>query len=129
MPLRTVNSTVDVPIVRNRFTIHAEHPAYAGKIMRSTLRGANSHVVETGALLTSELVGEAMLHSAADPELFIDTMEDHIRVEVRGFDKPCGDVDRVGMRECVLLMMNALASSWGIESRGDFRIVWFDLSL
>ena len=129
MPVRTVNAPLDAPIVRNRFSIHAEHPAYAGTIMRSTLRGANSNVVENGALLTSELVAEAMLHLAADPELFIDTMEGHIRVEVRGFDRPCEDVDRVRLRECVLLMMNALASSWGIESRGDSQIVWFELSL
>jgi len=111
-----------------RFTIHAGHPAYARKIMRSTLSGTDSDVVEDAALLTSELVAGAMMRPGADPQLFIDARDGHIYVEVRDSDITSRDVDRVRLSEWVLLIMNALASSWGIESRGDDRVVWFDLS-
>jgi hypothetical protein len=96
--------------------------------MRSTLSGAKSGVVEDAALLTSELVADAMLHPGSDPQLSIDTMENRIRVEVLDFDLTSRDIDRVRLRGWVLLMMNALATSWGIESRSDCRVVWFDLS-
>ena len=111
-----------------RFTIHAEHPAYARKIMRSTLSGTDDDVVEDAALLTSELVADAMIRPDADPQLFIDARNGHIYVEVRDSGFASRHVDRVRLREWVLLMMNALASSWGIESRSDGRVVWFDLS-
>jgi hypothetical protein len=64
----------------------------------------------------------------ADPQLFIDARNGHIYVEVRDSGFASRHVDRVRLREWVLLMMNALASSWGIESRSDGRVVWFDLS-
>ena len=75
-----------MPIVGSRFTIHAEHPAYAGKIVRTTLLGANNEAVDRAALLTSELVADAMIDADADPQLFIDTREGHIYVEVRAID-------------------------------------------
>jgi hypothetical protein len=119
---------VKVPVFDSRFTIHAEHPAYAGKIIRSTLSGANSDVVEDAALLTSALVADAMMHPGADPQLFIDTREGHIYVEVRDSDVKPQQVDRMRLRGWVLLILNALACSWGIESRSDGRVIWFDLS-
>jgi hypothetical protein len=124
---QAMSDATDVPIVRNRFTIHAEHPDYARKIMRSTLSGAKSEVVEDAALLTSEVVADAMLHREVNPELLIDTTKDRIHVEVRDFDKPREDVDRMELRAPVLLMMNSLAASWGVEPRGDYGVVWFDV--
>jgi hypothetical protein len=123
-----MSHAVDLPSVRNRFTIHAEHPAYAGQILRSTLSGAKGEVVEDAALLASELVADAMLYRDANPELLIDTTKDRVHVEVRDFDEPLPDVDWVKLRPPVLLMMNSLAASWGMEPRGDYRVVWFDLS-
>ena len=119
---------MNAPIVRNRFSIHAEHPAYAGQIMRSTLRGANSGIIEHAALLTSELVAEAMLQRGANPELFIDTVHDRVHVEIRDFDIVSEDVDPTTLRESLLLMMNSLAASWGMEPRDGCRVVWFNVS-
>jgi hypothetical protein len=115
----------------SRFTIRAEHPAYARRIVRSTLSGAHGDAVETAALLTSELVTNAMVLAKADPELFLDTREGHIYVEVR---------ESVGHSELDpthtewtptgwgLDMINALASSWGVESHDHGEMVWFDLT-
>jgi hypothetical protein len=115
----------------NRFTIRVEDAAYARRIVRSTLRGAPSDAVETAALLTSELVANAMVFAHADPELFLDTREGHIYVEVRD-----ADADPALTQCCEewmprgwgLDMINALATSWGNESRADGDAVWFDLT-
>jgi hypothetical protein len=117
--------------VGNRFTIRVEDAAYARRIVRSTLRGAPREAVETAALLTSELVANAMVFAHADPELFLDTREGHIYVEVRD-----ADADPALTQSCEewvprgwgLDMINALATSWGNGSRADGDAVWFDLT-
>jgi hypothetical protein len=124
-----ITSTVPAPVLDSRFTIHAEHPAYAAKIIRSILTGADRDVVEDAALLTSELVAQAMLHAGTDPQLFVDTREGHLYVEVRDADAGTRPLDRVRLHGWALLLLHALARSWGAESRSDGRVVWFDLSL
>jgi hypothetical protein len=118
----------DVPIVGSRFTIRAEHPAYAGKIVRTTLRGANNEAVDRAALLTSELVADAMIDADADPQLFIDTREGHIYVEVRATDSLRRRVEPLRTRGWTLTLLDTSVSSWGIESRSDCRAVWFALN-
>jgi len=117
--------------VRNMFTIRAEGAAYARQIVRSVLSGAPSDAVETAALLTSELVTNAMVLAHADPELFLDTREGHIYVEVRDAraDPALDHCDHEWVpRGWGLDMINALATSWGNEWRADCDTVWFDLT-
>ena len=102
------------------FTIRAEGPAYAGKIVRSALTDANGEAADSAALLASELVADAMIDVDADPQLFIDSREGHIYVEVRAVES------RTRQRTSALL--NAIASSWGIDSRKEGGAVWFALS-
>jgi len=113
-----------------RFTIRAENPAYARQIVRSTLRGVSSDAVETAALLTSELVTNSMVHAKTDPQLFLDAREGHVYVEVRAADgKPAPpDIEPWEPRGWGLDMINALASSWGIEALGNGKAIWFDLA-
>jgi anti-sigma regulatory factor (Ser/Thr protein kinase) len=115
----------------SRFTIRAEHPAYAGQIVRSTLIGVHDEAAEVAALLTSELVTKAMVHAQAEPQLFVDTRQGYIYVEVRD-----PHADPTSPRRAVepwvphgrgMTMMNALATSWGVESRDDCDAIWFDL--
>jgi hypothetical protein len=115
----------------SRFTIRAEDASYARQIVRSTLSGAPRDAVETAALLTSELVTNAMVLADVDPQLFLDTREGHIHVEVRDADlnhafDPC--CKKWTPRGWGLDMINALATSWGSEARGDCEAVWFDLA-
>jgi anti-sigma regulatory factor (Ser/Thr protein kinase) len=116
----------------SRFTIRAENPAYARQIVRSTLRGANSNAVETAALLTSELVTNSMVHAKSDPQIFLDTREGHVYVEVRDSGaNPAIHLSEIETSEphgWRLDMINALASSWGIKPLGDGRVIWFDLA-
>jgi hypothetical protein len=112
------------------FTIRAEHPAYARRIVRSTLSGAHGDAVEAAALLTSELVTNAMVLAKADPELFLDTRQGHIYVEVReSVDNSAHDPrEEWTPTGWGLDMINALASSWGVESHHDGETVWFALT-
>jgi len=112
----------------NRFTIQSGTPAYARKIVRSTLSGADRGVVEDAVLLTSELVADSMMRSDNDPQLLIDTREGHVYIEVRDSGYTTPHVDRKRLSEWVLLIVNALASSWGIESHRNGQLVWFDLA-
>jgi hypothetical protein len=117
--------------VGSRFTIRAEGAAYARQIVRSALSGAPGDAVETAALLTSVLVTNAMVFAHADPELFLDTREGHIYVEVRDA-KADSALDESSEewtpRGWGLDMINALATTWGNESRVDCDAVWFDLT-
>lgn len=112
----------------SRLTIRAEEPVYAGKIVRSTLDGANSEAVENAVLLTSELVTDAMSDPDADPQLFIDRRRGHIYVEVRDTDSIFRRVETSRIREWTAVLLNSLASSWGMECHTDSRAVWFVLS-
>ena len=77
------------------------------------------------------LVTNAMVFAHADPELFLDTREGHIYVEVRDADSDPA-VDRRGEewapRGWGLDMIDALATSWGNEWRADCDAVWFNLT-
>ena len=116
-------------LMGSRFTIRAEGAAYARQIVRSTLSGAPSDAVETAALLTSELVANAMVFADADPELFLDTREGHVYVEVRNADPALNRCcEEWTPRGWGLDMINALATSWGNEWRPDCDAVWFDLA-
>lgn len=113
--------------VGSRFTIRAETPAYAGAIVRSTLSGADNKAMEDAALLTSEVVADAMTHPEADPELFLDVREGHIYVEVRDAEMHHRDAKAMEPHDSALTLLKTVASSWGTESGGSSRAVWFDL--
>jgi hypothetical protein len=115
----------------SRFTIRAEHPAYARQIVRSTLTGVEDDAVEAAALLTSELVTNAMVLAKADPQLFVDTRDGYIYVEVRDEHARATsaqlDCEPWQPQGWGMAMMDALATSWGIESGVGCDAIWFDL--
>ena len=117
----------------SRFTIRAEHPAYARQIVRSTLTGVQDDAVEAAALLTSELVTNAMVLAKADPQLFVDARHGYIYVEVRDAHARARattallDGEPWQPQGWGMAMMDALATSWGVESGDDCDAVWFDL--
>ena len=110
------------------FTIRAEGPSYAGKIVRSTLGDVNSEAADSAALLTSELVADVMIDVGADPQLFIDSREGYIYVEVRATDSMHRHVEQLRTRQRTSALLNAVASSWGVDSCDDGSAVWFALS-
>jgi anti-sigma regulatory factor (Ser/Thr protein kinase) len=119
-----------------RFTVRAENPACARRIVRRTLGDEGSvhgDTVETAVLLTSELVTNAIVHGSEDPTLLLDVSEDRIHIEVVDCE---ATVDLVPLNTDVmrpsgrgLAIVDALASAWGVEPRLVGKAVWFDLHL
>jgi hypothetical protein len=88
-------------------------------------------VVETAALLTSELVTNAIVHGAGEAVVAIDVGDAAVRVEVFDADLTFDLVPlRVGSSSVHgrgLAIVDALATSWGVEPRDGGKVVWFIL--
>jgi anti-sigma regulatory factor (Ser/Thr protein kinase) len=90
-------------------------------------------VVADAELLTSELVSNAVRHAELDPsqEIVVRIVADgNVRVEVADPGPPF-DVD---LREPStdssgwgLLLLDEIATSWGVELEGSGKRVWFEV--
>jgi anti-sigma regulatory factor (Ser/Thr protein kinase) len=110
------------------------HPASAGearRFVRSALAdwGA-SNQRETAALLVTEVVTNAILHTRSGPDLMARLAGRRLRVEVRDDDpspphrRPYKPLATTGRG---LILVDELASAWGSEPAGSGKIVWFEL--
>ena len=110
-------------------------PASARRFVRAALESveADPVVVETAELLTDELVTNAVVHAHSKGYLFIRAAKGVVRVEVSDPDDhlpsmAVPDDDALGGRG--LVIVNGLASAWGVEraADGSGKTVWFELS-
>lgn len=110
-------------------------PAAARRFVRAALESveADPVVVETAELLTDELVTNAVVHANSKGYLFIRAAKGVVRVEVSDPDDhlpsmAVPDADALGGRG--LVIVNGLASAWGVEraADGSGKTVWFELS-
>jgi serine phosphatase RsbU (regulator of sigma subunit)/anti-sigma regulatory factor (Ser/Thr protein kinase) len=84
-------------------------------------------VADTCLLLVSEMVTNALVHAGGPAALELRRVEDGVRMSVTDgrSDQPeprSGDVDELGGRG--LLLVEALAHSWGVEPAGAGKTVW-----
>jgi anti-sigma regulatory factor (Ser/Thr protein kinase) len=93
-------------------------------------RGVSDDLEHTVALLTSEVVGNAVRHAGQVSDkivFFARISSEHVHVEVAdegpGFDP---DV-RHASAGYGLRLMDKLASDWGVQCAGKGCRVWFDL--
>ena len=103
---------------------------------REARRFVAEHVGDAGedgslALLTSELVTNGVLHARTHLRLGVTAGDDHILVT-------CGDDDTSGSLSIPppddrrpsgrgLMLVDTLASQWGVVSHDDGKTVWFTL--
>jgi anti-sigma regulatory factor (Ser/Thr protein kinase) len=111
-------------------------PGAARQAVRSWFhqRECGDDASDTAALLVTELVSNAVLHGVG-PSLWLtvhETMTDVLRVAVRDGSQvipKCSsqapDVNQPGGRG--LFMVDSLSTSWGWESLGTGKRVWFEL--
>lgn len=116
-----------------RFAELASHPALAREFVRSKLTGAPPEVVEDAQIIVSELVTNAIVHGSGEASLLIEVDEKRLHVEVVDAD-PTVEFEPLTVEPSSehgrgLAIVNALASSWGIEPRLVGKAVWFDLNL
>ncbi|MFJ9774727.1 ATP-binding protein [Kitasatospora sp. NPDC101157] len=108
--------------------------------VRHRLRAALSHwgvpeLSDTAELLTSELVTNALLHTTkgavfeavlgSDSRLRVEVEDGTSRLPGRRRD-PEPEYATSGRG---LLLVEALADSWGVQLRGDGKVTWFELAL
>lgn len=85
---------------------------------------------ETAALLTSELVTNAVLHAATEITVTIRREPTGLRVEVADDDPQLPAVkqyDEAAATGRGLSVVTALADTWGVTRRGTGKVVWFEI--
>jgi anti-sigma regulatory factor (Ser/Thr protein kinase) len=101
----------------------------AREFVRHCLRESGADV-DSAVLMTSELATNAVEHAESDYEVAVRHVDDAIRVEVRN-DEPrtlpilATPEDTHGRG---LLVVEALATRWGIESSDDRKVIWFEVA-
>ncbi|MFG3042162.1 MULTISPECIES: ATP-binding protein [unclassified Streptomyces] len=87
---------------------------------------------DVAELLTSELVTNALVHTDHGAVVTATVVPEQLRVEVRDFvpgletpDAPPADDGTHGRG---LVLVQALADSWGVEDNGVSKVVWFELN-
>jgi transcriptional regulator with XRE-family HTH domain len=89
--------------------------------------------LETGRLLTSELVTNSVKHGPPAPArigLLIEVARDRLRIEVTDeSDKPAEQTAPSEAGGYGLTLVDSLASRWGTRRDGDLNATWFELDL
>lgn len=90
------------------------------------------HLYNDAALLTSELVTNALLHAPGPPELRLELRPDALRLEVLDTSPKFPTLrpptpDSLSGRG--LLLVESLAAKWGVTSTSTHKSVWCELPL
>jgi anti-sigma regulatory factor (Ser/Thr protein kinase) len=98
--------------------------------MAAHLRELPSDVSSCAALLTSELVTNAVLHAATPMCVTLHILPDRIRVDVADGNSSFPALKDYGRDAATgrgLTLFNTLASDWGVQAVDGGKIVWFEL--
>ncbi|HLF41231.1 MAG TPA: ATP-binding protein [Acidimicrobiia bacterium] len=90
-----------------------------------------SHLSENAALLTSELVTNAVLHAHSEVDLRVTRTDGGVLIEVMDEDPSPVEPSPAPLYATHgrgLVLVDALARDWGIEPRTPGKSVWFELS-
>lgn len=90
------------------------------------------HLSDEAALLVSELVTNAVLHARTDCVVIAEKGNDGLRVEVIDSAGDFADVQPGAERLSAeggrgLVIVDALATAWGVEEHPEGKSVWFRL--
>ena len=108
-------------------------PSLARAAIAAAASGMPAVVVADAELLTSELVSNAVRHAELDPsqEIVVRIVADgDVRVEVVDQGPPFEpDLRRPasGSSGWGLLLVDAVATSWGVDREGSGNRVWFEV--
>ncbi len=101
-------------------------------MVRGALPGQSDRVLDLAVLLTNELVTNALVHGDGDISLSLERSPDHVRIEVSDLtpDPPVQlPPDRSRENGRGIVIVDALASSWGVRRDREGKSVWFELPL
>jgi anti-sigma regulatory factor (Ser/Thr protein kinase) len=119
--------------MREELPAHPSSVGRARRLVREHLQGTPLEpLVETAELVVSEVVTNAIVHTGADIELAASLDEDGLRVEVADSSTHLPVVasyDSLAMTGRGLRLVAELTDQWGVETRPDGKIFWFQLGL
>jgi anti-sigma regulatory factor (Ser/Thr protein kinase) len=108
-------------------------PGLARAAIAAAASGLPAVMVADAELLTSELVSNAVRHAELDPqqEIVVRIVADgNVHVEVADPGPPFdADLREPSMASSGwgLLLLDAIATSWGVEHEGSGKRVWFEV--
>ena len=115
-------------------TLHLEPVVESTPVARhwvaAHLRDLPAEVTGCAALLTSELVTNAVLHAATPMCVTLHILPDRIRVDVADGNPAFPSIKEYGKDAATgrgLTLFNTLASNWGVQAVEGGKIVWFEL--
>jgi GAF domain-containing protein/anti-sigma regulatory factor (Ser/Thr protein kinase) len=115
-------------------TLHLEPVVESTPVARhwiaAHLRELPADVSSCAALLTSELVTNAVLHAATPMCITLHILPDRIRVDVADGNSSFPAIKDYGRDAATgrgLTLFNTLASDWGVQAVEGGKIVWFEL--
>jgi anti-sigma regulatory factor (Ser/Thr protein kinase) len=110
----------------------ASAPA-ARRFATSVLRSWRcDELVDAAQLLLSELVVNAVLHAESSVTVTLELLAGRVRIEVadRSAVTPqIRPVDPAAVSGRGLMIVDALASAWGVDPTSDGKVVWFELAV
>ena len=117
-------SVVDDPDIAGALSV-------ARSLVLATLHDAPGDVRDLAALLTTEVLGNAILHASAPFSLAIDQKGPCIRVEVGDAGTMPPQVKRYGPMSSTgrgLRLLESLTEEWGWNPTKSGKLLWFELS-
>lgn len=89
-------------------------------------------VLETIALLVTELVTNAILHARTPLQLVIETHPHHVRLCVEDSSPEQPEIHRYEADAVTgrgLALVESLSSSWGVDATPAGKVVWCDIAI
>ena len=102
----------------------------ARRFVRSVVAEADVETINAVELLVSELVTNAVVHAASEPQVDVHLSKQRLRVEVYDDDPNLPHrrtPDAVGPGGRGLLLLEQFANRWGADRRDDGKVVWFEI--
>ena len=132
-----IRSEVAPHAMRSQSEVRLRPESTAPGLARAAIAAAASALpavmVADAELLTSEVVSNAVRHAELDPsqEIVVRIVADgYVRVEVADQGPPFeADLRRLGSGSSGwgLFLVDAVATSWGVEREGSGKRVWFEV--
>jgi two-component sensor histidine kinase len=87
-------------------------------------------VADAAALLTTELVTNAVLHGQGEVAVRVSNQADAVRIEVDDDSAAAPELRSFGTHAATgrgMLLVEALSRAWGCDPNGAGKTVWFEL--
>ncbi|WP_390899072.1 ATP-binding protein [Streptomyces cynarae] len=102
------------------------------ELARTLDASLQDEALETVELLASEVIANAVLHSASPCEVVVTRTAKRLRVEVTDTEPTMPSAVAAGPNDESgrgLLLVGALADAWGMQPKPDGKTTWFEIGL